>query len=43
MIGYTDGTPGAQTVPTGFDVLFRDAYREVERNEFRADFIAQKG
>jgi Zn-dependent M28 family amino/carboxypeptidase len=43
MIGYTDDAPDSQTIPAGFDVLFRDAYREVERNEFRADFIAAVG
>lgn len=43
MISYTDDAEGSQTIPAGFDVLFRDAYREVERNGFRADFIAAVG
>jgi hypothetical protein len=40
MIGYTSDEPGSQTIPTGFDVLFRDSAREVEANEYRGDFIA---
>jgi hypothetical protein len=39
MIGYTDDTPGAQSVPTGFDLVFPEGYGEVEGNEFRGDFI----
>lgn len=40
MIGYTSDAPGSQTIPTGFDLLFRDAAREVAANEYRGDFIA---
>lgn len=43
MIGFTDSTPGSQTMPTGFDALFRDQAREVEANESRGDFIAVIG
>lgn len=39
MIGYTDDTPGAQTVPVGFEAVFPDGYGQVEGNEFRGDFI----
>ncbi len=39
MIGYTDDTPGAQTIPAGFDAVFPSGYAEVEGNEFRGDFI----
>lgn len=39
MIGYTDDTPGAQSVPTGFDLVFPEGYGQVEGNEFRGDFI----
>lgn len=43
MIGYTDDTPGSQTIPTGFDILFADASAEVAANEYRGDFIAAVG
>ncbi|MCR9161002.1 MAG: M28 family peptidase [Nannocystaceae bacterium] len=39
MIGYTDDTPGAQSVPTGFDLVFPEGYAQVEDHEFRGDFI----
>ncbi|MGH1344730.1 MAG: M20/M25/M40 family metallo-hydrolase [Nannocystales bacterium] len=39
MIGYTDDTPGAQTIPAGFDALFPEGYGQIEDNEFRGDFI----
>lgn len=40
MIGYTSDEPGSQTVPAGFDLLFPEAYQQVETNGFRADFVA---
>ena len=40
MIGYRDDTPDSQRLPTGFDILFRQAAREWEANERRADFVA---
>lgn len=43
MIGFTDPTPGAQRLPTGFESLFRDEAREVEANMYRGDFIAVIG
>lgn len=43
MIGYVDATPGAQTVPAGFDVLFPEAYAEVDGNGFAGDFITLVG
>ncbi len=39
MIGYTDDSPGAQTIPAGFDALFPAEYGAIEDNEFRGDFI----
>lgn len=39
MIGYTDSTPGSQTIPFGFDSLFPEAVEIVEAAEYRADFI----
>lgn len=39
MIGYTDDTPGAQSVPVGFEAVFPQGYAQVEGNEFRGDFI----
>ena len=39
MIGYTDDTPGAQSVPVGFEAVFPEGYGQVEGNEFRGDFI----
>ncbi len=39
MIGYTDDTPNAQTIPAGFDLIFPVGYAQIEDNEFRGDFI----
>ncbi len=39
MIGYTDDTPGSQSIPAGFDLVFPEGYGEVEGNGFRGDFI----
>jgi hypothetical protein len=40
MIGFLDDTPGAQSFPSGLDLLFPDAYAQAEANEFRGDFLA---
>ena len=40
MIGYKTTAPNTQQVPTGFNVLFADAYKKVEDNQFRGDFVA---
>jgi hypothetical protein len=40
MIGYASSEPQSQEVPLGFDVLFAEAYAQVEANAFRGDFIA---
>jgi len=40
MIGYVDDTPGSQSFPAGFDLLFPEAARELEANENRGDFLA---
>jgi Zn-dependent M28 family amino/carboxypeptidase len=40
MIGFTSDEPRSQSVPAGFDLLFPDAYRQVEANGFRGDFVA---
>ena len=39
MIGYSDSTPGSQTIPFGFDALFPEAVALVEAGEYRGDFI----
>ena len=43
MIGFLDDAPGAQSFPTGLDMLFPDAYAQAEDNEFRGDFLAVVG
>ncbi len=43
MIGFLDDTPGAQSFPTGLDLLFPEAYEQAEENEFRGDFLAVVG
>lgn len=43
MIGFTDQAPESQRMPAGFELLFRDAARELEANESRGDFIAVVG
>lgn len=40
MIGYRDDAPDSQRLPTGFDIIFRQAAREWEANDRRADFVA---
>ena len=39
MIGFYDETPGAQSLPTGFNILFPDAYQQVIDGESKGDFI----
>lgn len=39
MIGYTCDTPNCQTVPFGFNLLFPEAYNELQQMEFRGTFI----
>ncbi|MEM6992738.1 MAG: M28 family peptidase [Myxococcota bacterium] len=39
MIGYTDHTPGSQSVPAGFDLLFPEAVEELAANGNAGDFI----
>ncbi len=43
MIGYYSNEPNSQTLPTGFNVLFPDAYNAVVANERRGDFITNVG
>lgn len=40
MIAFRDDTPGSQTLPTGFDLLFPDAAATVASDGSRGDFIA---
>lgn len=39
MIGYFSDEPNSQTLPTGFDILYPDAYQAVESQQFRGNFI----
>lgn len=39
MIAYYTEAPNTQTLPTGFELLFPDAYAAVEGDEFRGNFI----
>lgn len=39
MIGYYDEAPNSQTVPSGFEIAFPDAYAELEATAFKGDFI----
>jgi len=43
MIAYRDDAPNTQELPSGFDLVFPDAYAEVEAREFRGDFITLIG
>ena len=43
MIGLRRTEPGSQAFPTGFDRLFPDVVRSVERRGMRGDFIAGVG
>lgn len=39
MIGYYTEVPNSQSVPTGFNLLFADAYAQLTANEFKGDFL----
>jgi hypothetical protein len=43
MIGYHSDLPNTQDFPTGFNVLFPEAYNEVLANQRRGDFIINVG
>ncbi len=43
MIGFYSNEPNTQTLPTGFNILFPDAYNAVIANERRGDFITNVG
>jgi hypothetical protein len=40
MIAFTSAAEDSQTVPVGFELVFSEAYAELEANQFRGDFIA---
>lgn len=39
MIGYYAAAEGTQQIPTGFDILFPEAYKQVQADKFRGDFM----
>ena len=43
MIGYYSDEVNSQTLPAGFNLLFPDAYAEVQNDDFRGNFIANVG
>lgn len=43
MIGYYSEAPNSQTLPTGFNLLFPNAYAEVQSQEFKGNFITNTG
>ena len=43
MIGYYSDEVNSQELPQGFNILFPDAYTEVESDDFRGNFIANIG
>ncbi|MCF8243547.1 MAG: M28 family peptidase [Saprospiraceae bacterium] len=43
MIGYYSEAPNSQTLPTGFNLLFPDAYNDVASQEFKGNFITNVG
>jgi Zn-dependent M28 family amino/carboxypeptidase len=43
MIGYHTEQPNSQSFPFGFELLFPDAYGEIEENDFKGDFITNVG
>ncbi|MEM1318841.1 MAG: M28 family peptidase [Bacteroidota bacterium] len=43
MIGYFDTTANTQTLPTGFEVLFPEAWAAVNAQNFRGNFITNVG
>ena len=40
MIGYSNHEPGSQEIPMGFEYLFPEQIAELEKNEFKGDFLA---
>lgn len=43
MLAYSDSTANSQQFPTGFNLLFPDAYNEVAADSFKGDFITNVG
>jgi hypothetical protein len=43
MIGYYSDEPNSQTLPTGFNLLFPNAYNAVAADDFRGNFITNVG
>jgi Zn-dependent M28 family amino/carboxypeptidase len=43
MIGYYKDEPNTQNFPIGFNLVFPDAYQEIQANEFRGDFLTNVG
>lgn len=43
MIGYYSEAPNSQTLPTGFNLLFPNAYAEVQSQNFKGNFITNVG
>lgn len=43
MIGYSSSEINSQSLPTGFNFLYPDAYQEIQDNQFRGDFIINIG
>lgn len=43
MIGYYSEEPNTQELPTGFNLLFPDAYAQVQNNQNRGDFLTNVG
>lgn len=40
MIGFRSDEPDSQSIPLGLDLVFPDAYADLQANEFRGDFVA---
>jgi hypothetical protein len=43
MLAYSDSSANSQQFPTGFNLLFPDAYNEVAADSFRGNFITNVG
>lgn len=43
MIGYATEEPNTQSLPTGFNILFPDAFNAVESQDFKGNFILNVG
>ncbi len=43
MIGYYSNKPNSQTLPTGFNILFPEAYNAVVNDQYRGNFITNVG